>query len=464
MFRLRPGSATADRSPTDFDQSRSVACDDQDKEADHERPKDDQVSGRRAGCSPRIDRRTADTGCGRQQCPRRRVLPNLRLSRPAGIFGSRRSDRLTVQTSKITLHGLSRFSRENATASRASVGLVWWPELDPLCRPGEGLVHVIEAEPETFWVPRDMKSSGFMSRLAAKLEHMPQPKLLHCVGAPFGGGAMQTASHREVLAGDIAALQPAWISDHLSFNQFVVSGANGADQVVSTGFFLPPAQCRRGVEIAAEQIRRRRVTTGVPVAFEVPVSYLPRRPGEMPDRAFAAEVAAAADCGILLDLRDLLCNERNGRQSVAEFCQFDTARAGFGDSPCWWRGGRRLLGRCPLRSGGTGLDGDLGRSRPATASAARDHIEIMQDYIASVGLASIGKMLGELDELWLTHASEGGQALARSDATKPAELADTITPGMWELALGAAVTEIAIPELPAELAEWVRLCRHSAWA
>lgn len=130
-----------------------------------------------------------------------------------------------------------RFSRENATASRAGVGLVWWPELDPLCRPGEGLVHVIEAEPETFWVPRDMKSSGFMSRLPAKLEHLPQPKLLHCVGAPFGGGAMQTASHREVLAGDIAALQPAWISDHLSFNQFVVSGANGADQVVSTGFF-----------------------------------------------------------------------------------------------------------------------------------------------------------------------------------------------------------------------------------
>jgi uncharacterized protein (UPF0276 family) len=211
--------------------------------------------------------------------------------------------------------------RENPAVSQPGVGLVWWPELDPLCRPSEGLVHVIEAEPETFWIPRDMKSSGFMSRLPTALEHLPQPKLLHGVGAPFGGCAMQTISHRETLAGDIAALQPAWISDHLSFNQFVFSRADGADEVVNTGFFLPPAQCERGVEIAAEQIRLRRVTTGMPVAFEVPVSYLPRRPGEMPDGAFAAAVAEAADCGILLDLHNLLCNERNGRQSVAEFCQ-----------------------------------------------------------------------------------------------------------------------------------------------
>jgi uncharacterized protein len=349
-----------------------------------------------------------------------------------------------------------RFSRENATASRAGVGLVWWPELDPLCRPGEGLVHVIEAEPETFWVPRDMKSSGFMSRLPAKLEHLPQPKLLHCVGAPFGGGAMQTASHREVLAGDIAALQPAWISDHLSFNQFVVSGANGADQVVSTGFFLPPAQCRRGVEIAAEQIRRRRVTTGVPVAFEVPVSYLPRRPGEMPDGAFAAEVAEAADCGILLDLHNLLCNERNGRQSVAEFCNSIPLERVW---EIHLAGGEA--------AGGFWVDAHCGLVEPALMEILASIVpqlpalraiifEIIPDYIASVGLASIGKMLGELNELWLTHASEGGQALARSDATKPAELADTVTPGMWELALGAAVTEIAIPELPAEFAAWVR--------
>ena len=39
----------------------------------------------------------------------------------------------------------------------------------------------------------------------------------------------------------------------------------------------------------------------------------------MPDGAFAAQVAEAADCGIVLDLHNLLCNERNGRQWVEGF-------------------------------------------------------------------------------------------------------------------------------------------------
>ena len=30
---------------------------------------------------------------------------------------------------------------------KLGVGIVWWPELDALCRPSEGLVHAIEAEP-----------------------------------------------------------------------------------------------------------------------------------------------------------------------------------------------------------------------------------------------------------------------------------------------------------------------------
>ena len=198
------------------------------------------------------------------------------------------------------------------------------------------------------------------------------------------------------------------------------------------------------------------MTTGVPVAFEVPVSYLPRRPGEMPDGAFAAEVAEAADCGILLDLHNLLCNERNGRQSVAEFCNSIPLERVW---EIHLAGGEA--------AGGFWVDAHCGLVEPALMEFVASIVpqlpalraiifEIIPDYIASVGLASIGKMLGELNELWLTHASEGGQALARSDATKPAELADTITPGMWELALGAAVTEIAIPELPAEFAEWVR--------
>jgi hypothetical protein len=56
-----------------------------------------------------------------------------------------------------------RPSRKTVTPARYGVGVVWSPELDSLCEPCEGLVHVLEAEPETFWIPRSGPNPGFTS-------------------------------------------------------------------------------------------------------------------------------------------------------------------------------------------------------------------------------------------------------------------------------------------------------------
>ena len=56
----------------------------------------------------------------------------------------------------------------------------------------------------------------------------------------------------------------------------------------------------------------------LPFLVETGVSYLRPRPGELSDGAYIAGVAERADCGILLDLHNLLTNERNGRQPVSE--------------------------------------------------------------------------------------------------------------------------------------------------
>src|ERR1700722_20037837 len=347
-----------------------------------------------------------------------------------------------------------RFSRENATASRAGVGLVWWPELDPLCQPGEGLVHVIEAEPETFWAPTTVRPRRYTSRLAASLGHLPQPKLLHGVGAPFGGGVRQSAEHQETIAGDISALRPAWISDHLSFNRFVSDPVWEPDLTINTGFLLPPAQCPDGVAVAADHIKRRRATSGVPVAFEVPVSYLPPRPGEMPDGRFVAAVAEAADCGILLDLHNVLCNERNGRQSVKDFC------ASIPLDRVWEI---HLAGGLSER--GFWLDAHSGLTEPALMEIVAEIVprlpalgaiifEIIPDYVALTGLAAIGKMLGKLAEIWETRgtASTPRPKFAGMDRTEET----TISPATWEQALGAALTGIEEPDLPPEFAAWLR--------
>jgi len=79
------------------------------------------------------------------------------------------------------------------------VGIVWWPPLDALCQEREGLVDVIEAEPEAYWVPAS-DAPGFRSFPAGALAHLPQPKLLHGVGAPLGGTCAPPDGHTAALA------------------------------------------------------------------------------------------------------------------------------------------------------------------------------------------------------------------------------------------------------------------------
>ncbi|WP_371734299.1 DUF692 family multinuclear iron-containing protein [Acidisphaera sp. S103] len=285
------------------------------------------------------------------------------------------------------------------------------------------------------------------------INHRSQPKLLHGVGAPFGGGVQQSAAHRAALGRDIAALQPAWISDHLSFNQF--APMNGSTQTLATGFFLPPAQCPDGVTQAAAQIRHRRATTGVGVAFETPVSYLPPRPTEMSDGDFAAQVAEAADCGIVLDLHNLLCNERNGRQSVENFCAaiplhrvWEIHVAGGEAQRGFWLDAHSGLVEPNLMA-------ILAEIVPHLPSLGAIIFEIQPDRVASTGLPAIGKMLERLNRIWETAVRSAAVVTDNPACTRTV---DPVTPSLWEHALGAALTGTEPPAYPPELANWF----HSA--
>lgn len=340
-----------------------------------------------------------------------------------------------------------RPSREAAISADYGVGVVWWPELDALCGAGEGLVHVLEIEPETFWIPRCGRRPGFASSFPGPLSHRSQPKLLHGVGAPFGGAVKQSDAHLAALMGDIAALRPAWISDHLNFNQFVPPDG----QARSTGFFLPPAQCPDGIAQAATHICHRRTATGVDVAFETPVSYLPPRPNEIPDGAFAAQVAEVADCGIVLDLHNLLCNERNGRQSVEDFCAaiplhrvWEIHVAGGESDRGFWLDAHSGLVEPDLIA-------ILAEIVPHLPSLGAIIFEIMPDRVAPTGLPKIARMLEHLNRIWQTRAD---RVISIKHCNRPAPACDAVTPPLWEHALGAAVTGTQPPQAPPELEPW----------
>jgi uncharacterized protein (UPF0276 family) len=354
-----------------------------------------------------------------------------------------------------------RPSREAAVATSYGVGIVWWPELDRLCRPGEGLVHVTEVEPETFWVPRPDPEGGFISRLPRALGHLSGPKLLHGVGAPFGGSAPQTAPHLAALSGDIAALRPAWISDHLSFNRYTRDDEKKPDETIFTGFFLPPAQSPEGVAQAANHIRQRSAATGVPVAFENSVSYLPPHPGEMPDGDFVAAVAEAADCGILLDLHNILCNERNGRQTVRDFCDaipldrvWEIHLAGGQFERGFWLDAHSGIVEPVLLD----LVTELLPRLPALGAII---FEIMPGFIASTGLSAIGTLLGRLNDIWSARPAATSEGERRGPRVWSGGANGTITPQHWERAIGGAVTTLEGRDATRDLEGWARSAEKS---
>src|SRR5271166_1843039 len=115
--------------------------------------------------------------------------------------------RYLVETKSLLEHKRRTALEGLAIVPRAlGVGLVWWPPLDDLCRDGEGLVDVIEAEPESYWVPL-FDGRGFRSFLGEALQHLSQPKLLHGVGAPVGGTCSPPDGHLAALAADVAELR-----------------------------------------------------------------------------------------------------------------------------------------------------------------------------------------------------------------------------------------------------------------
>jgi hypothetical protein len=82
--------------------------------------------------------------------------------------------------------------------------------------------------------------------------------------------------------------------------------------------------------------------------------------------------------------------------------------------------------------------------------------EIVPDFIASTGLTAIETLLGQLNDVWAARSRMVAQADCRPPFAWTGETADTITPAMWENAIGALVTGLERTEVPADLADWTR--------
>ncbi|MDQ6727779.1 MAG: DUF692 domain-containing protein, partial [Actinomycetota bacterium] len=194
------------------------------------------------------------------------------------------------------------------------VGLVALAGTDLLWEGIADLVDVVEVEPQTIW--RSLPSGGWALDDSAFewLDHIERPKLSHGVGFPVGGTVAPDPVGIRHAAASARRLDAVLWSEHLSFNR-----AAQGDTTVNAGFLLPPVPLPSTVRAAVDNISRYQDSLDLPFLIETPTSYLRTAPSDMTDGELVAAVSEGADCGILLDLHNIWANERNGRQSVADF-------------------------------------------------------------------------------------------------------------------------------------------------
>ncbi|WP_395704180.1 DUF692 family multinuclear iron-containing protein [Aquabacterium sp.] len=279
------------------------------------------------------------------------------------------------------------------------IGLVYWQALEPLFAAGDQRLQVLELEPQTLWEQRHdggawhyHVNAGLLQRVAA----LPQAKLMHGVGHPLGGSCDDPLDWRTPWRHCAQALQPAWTSEHLSFNRFV----DAQGRVAQTSFLLPPRQTAAGVAQAAQRLRQLRALSGTPVAFETGVNYLQPRPDELPDGRFFAQVAEAGDAGVLLDLHNLWVNARNGRAAVEQVLDelpldrvWELHLAGGSLLDGYWLDAHDRLADQALLDIAAALI-------PRLPNLGALIFEILPQYVAGVGLDAIARQLDAMAALW----------------------------------------------------------------
>jgi len=317
------------------------------------------------------------------------------------------------------------------------VGVVFFQGVEPFIKQHADLVDVIEVEAQTFWYGLD-EETGYRLNDAA-LDHLAswqQPKIIHGVAFPVGSCRAPDPRHAPFLVETIERIGARWASEHLSFNS-----ACNEDGPFGAGFLLPPLQTEAGAEAAAETIRHVAAQLSVPFGFETGVSYLRSARDELSDGSFFGRVANKADCGILLDIHNLYCNERNGRQNaMAALAEMPLDRV--------WEvhvaGGRLYRNYW--------VDAHSGTSPPEMFELAREVIsrlpnlkaiifEMLPEFAYRLDDAAFRAQLETMHELWALRGTKVGQPFPQAATVVEAEEStldlSRVTPEDWEDTLGA---------------------------
>ncbi|MDX1434839.1 MAG: DUF692 domain-containing protein [Gammaproteobacteria bacterium] len=153
-----------------------------------------------------------------------------------------------------------------------------------------------EATSENYMVPGG-RPLHYLERVRADY-----PVVLHGVSLSIGGCDPLDERYLDDLARLAARIEPAWLSDHLCWTGF--GGHNLHD-------LLPLPYTGEAVAHVVARVQRVQERLGRRIALENVSSYAEFRESEMSEWEFLAEVAARADCLILLDVNNVWVSSVN---------------------------------------------------------------------------------------------------------------------------------------------------------
>lgn len=179
----------------------------------------------------------------------------------------------------------------------------------PIAGIGLRSIHLAEIE-------RDRPATGFLeihaenyltgSGAAAAMERLRAHYDLsvHAVGLSLGSAEGIDRRHLARVAGLIGRLQPAYVSDHLSWG---VSGGRYYNDL------LPLPYTEEALEVVARNIDCVQQTLGRPISIENPSCYLAFAHSTMSEPEFLAELVRRTGCGLLLDANNIQVTAHNLR-------------------------------------------------------------------------------------------------------------------------------------------------------
>ncbi len=127
---------------------------------------------------------------------------------------------------------------------------------------------------------------------------------IHAVGLSLGSVEGLDEVHLARVAALVKRLQPAYVSDHLSWS---VSGGRYFNDL------LPLPYTEEALDVVVRNIQRLQDALGRPASIENPSCYLGFAHSTMSEPEFLSELARRSGCGLLLDINNIHVTAHNLR-------------------------------------------------------------------------------------------------------------------------------------------------------